>query len=102
LIRLLGKGEPKVLKKKPEISRPSGAAGLVTKRTNQGLQYGSVLHVTEKKSKKREIGIFSCEAKLNGIQTFRDELILNPADIEHDQAIIRREINAGLSIPLIK
>jgi hypothetical protein len=87
----------------PIVRTDKDIAGFKSKETGQGLLYGSpMVQSNPGKPHKKSFGIFGTnEVKLNGPQKFRDELILNPLNTEHDQKLIRRKVEAGLSVPLV-
>lgn len=79
----------------------NGVAGLVTKSTNQGLQYGSdSFHTINRKSNlKKGLSIFSKneEYKVNDTQTFRDVVSFGAHRLDRDQALISKKVDAGLT-----
>ncbi|KAJ3302942.1 hypothetical protein HDV03_004454 [Kappamyces sp. JEL0829] len=79
-------------------------AGLVTLSKGQGLTYGSErfnqITASHKVDNKRSVSIFCDEIHSSAIQKFRDDLPQKQLTRDEEQSLVRKPVDAGLTIPL--
>ncbi len=81
-------------------------AGLVTNSKGQGLSYGSEefnqITKAHKVHNKRTMSIFEEQYRRSAIQTFRDDVPPTQLTSSQEQELIRKKVQAGLTIPVIR
>jgi hypothetical protein len=90
----------------PTPKEQGRVAGLVTNSKGQGLSYGSeqfnLITQAHKIHNKRTMSIFEEQYRRSAIQTFRDDVPPAQWTPAQEQELIRKKVQAGLTIPVIQ